>query len=221
VIRAALLIAVAGSGALAHGQAVLRMLVSADGGTHWSSSVSALPGSHVEVLAAASYTGSNSAVLGFGSAIFQPIVSSWDVTGSGTSIDRLSPISQGSDSAGGTISPQANSAGVGSPNPYLTPTPGVNGARAVPGAAYVPGTYGRVLPVGTVFLDGPNAITGFIHTNPPSDQLGRTYAPGAHLRIAQASVPDWFNSVTNNSGGSGVNCRQTSAIGRFVDAADF
>jgi hypothetical protein len=218
---AASLLGLIGLSVPAHGQVVMRVLLSQDGGFTWSSSILGTPGGHVDVLVTASYTGTSTAIAGFGSANFQPIVSNWDNTGTGGSTDHLSPIGQGGNTLGSMINPQSNSLGVGSPNPYLTATPGGAGGVAVPSAPYASGTYGRVYPMGRTFLDGANAITGFVHVNPPADQTGRSYAPGTYLRIAQANAPDWFNSVTNNSGGSGVNCAQLMTVGRTTSDPNF
>jgi uncharacterized protein (TIGR03382 family) len=217
------LLAVAGMSVAANGQVVMRMLVSSDGGATWSSNVNVNPlvNNHVDVLVTASYTGTSTAITGFGSANFQPIVSNWDNTGAGTSIDRLSPIGQGGNTLGSMINAQSSSTGVGSPNPYLSPTPGGAGGPAVPAAPYSAGSYGRALPFGRTFLDGANAITSFVHVNPPSDQTGRTYAAGTYLRIAQANAPDWFNAATNNSGGSGVNVAQLFSVGRTTSDPNF
>lgn len=212
------LIAVAGMSVAAHGQVVMRMLVSTDGGASWSSNVNVNADGlahHVDVLVTASYLGTSTSITGFGSANFQPIVSNWD-----TGHNSLSPIGQGGNTLGSMINGQATSTGVGSPNPYATPTPGGAGGFAVPSAPYN-GAYGRVLPFGRTFLDGANAIQGFVHVNPPADQTGRTYAAGTYLRIAQASNPDWFNAATNNSGGSGVNVAQLFSVGRTTADPDF
>jgi hypothetical protein len=209
------LIAIAGVSVAAHGQAQMKMLVSADGGANWSSNIDVLPGTHVDVLVTGSYTGTSTSISGFGSTIFQPIVSNWDNTGSGASIDHLSPILQGGNVLGDMVHAQANSAGIGSPNPYAAyPTPGVNGGAPVPAAPYSTGSYGRVYPMGRAYFNGANAFVGFLHTNPPADQLGRTYAPATYLRIAQAAYPDWFNSSTNGLGGGGVNIAQLYVFGR-------
>jgi len=215
------LLAVAGMSVAAHGQVVMKMLVSTDGGATWNASVNGTPGGHVDVLVTASYTGASTGIVGFGSANFQPIVSNWDNTGAGATIDHLSPIGQGGNTLGSMVNAQSSSTGVGSPNPYATPTPGGAGGGAVPAGPYSPGSYGRVLPMGRTFLDGANALTGFIHVNPPTDQTGRTYAAGTYLRIAQASAPDWFNATTNNSGGSGVNVAQLFIVGRTTADPNF
>jgi hypothetical protein len=207
--------------AIAHGQVVMKMLVSSDGGATWNSNVNVYSGDHVDVLVTVSYLGTSTSISGFGSANFQPIVSNWDNTGAGLFVDRLSPIGQGGNTLGSMINAQANSTGIGSPNPYLTPTPGGAGGVQVPSAPYAPATYGRVLPMGRTFLDGANALTGFVHVNPPTDQTGRSYAAGTYLRIAQANVPDWFNAATNSSGGSGVNCSQLFAVGRTTNDPNF
>jgi hypothetical protein len=215
------LIAIAGMSVVANGQVVMRMLVSSDGGATWASNVDVSPGSHVEVLVTASYNGASSTIAGFGSANFQPIVSNWDNTGAGATIDHLSAIGQGGNTLGSMVNAQSSSSGVGSPNPYLTATPGGAGGVAVPSGPYAAGSYGRALPMGRTFLDGANAITGFIHVNPPADQTGRAYAAGTYMRIAQANVPDWFNAATNNSGGSGVNCAQLFIVGRTTADPQF
>jgi hypothetical protein len=216
----AVLLGVVGLSVSAHGQAVMRVLISTDGGANWTSSAFRGAGTHVDVMITVSYTGSSSSIAGFGSANFQPVISGWDNTGAGASIDHLSAIGQGGNTLGSMINPQSNSSGLGSPNPYLMPTPGGAGGVSVPAGPYT-GTYGRVYPMGRTFLDGANALTGFIHVNPPADQTGRSYAPGTYMRIAQANTPDWFNAVTNNSGGSGVNCAQLFAVGRTTSDPDF
>ncbi len=76
------------------------------------------------------------------------------------------------------------------------------------------GTYGRVLPMGRTFLDGANALTGFVHVNP--DGSGLTY-----LRIAQAANPNWIGGAGNTAGGSGVNCAQLYIAGRTLADPDF
>jgi len=213
------MIAVAGMAVAANAQNTqMRMLVSADGGATWSASVNAAPGSHVEVLVTVSTT--NAAVVGFGSANFQPIVSNWDNTGSGSGVDHLSPLLQGGNTLGSMINAQSNSAGVGTPNPYLTPST-ANSGTPVPNGAYQAGTYGRVYPMGRTYLDTPNDIIGFIHTNPPTDQTGRTYAAGTYLRIAQRVTPNWFNAADNNTGGSGVNAAQLFTVGRTTSDPQF
>jgi uncharacterized protein (TIGR03382 family) len=209
------LIAVAGMSVAAQGQTVMRMLVSTDGGATWNSSVTAAPGTHVEVLVTVS-TASTLAV-GFGSANFQPIVSNWD---NSVNPDHLDAIGQGGNTLGTMINAQASSSGVGSPNPYGTPSSAGTGP-AVPAGPYAAGGYGRVYPMGRTFLDGANAITSFVHVNPPADQTGRTYPAGTYLRIAQANVPDWFNASTNNSGGSGVNAAQLFTVGRTTSDPQF
>jgi hypothetical protein len=216
----AVLLGVVGLSVSAHGQAVMRILVSTDGGATWGSSAFSSPGAHVDVLITVSYTGSNASIAGFGSANFQPIIYGWDNTGAGTRIDRLSPILQGGNTLGSMINAQASSNGVGSPNPYATPTSAGTGP-AVPAGPYVAGSFGRVYPMGRTFLDGANALTGFIHVDPPADQTGRSYPVGTYMRIAQANNPDWFNATTNNSGGSGVNAAQLFVVGRTTSDPQF
>jgi len=215
------LIAIAGMAVVAQGQVVMRMLVSSDNGATWAPSINVLPSTHVDVLVTLSYNGASASFIGVGSANFQPIVSNWDNTGAGTAIDRLSPIGQGGNTLGSMVNAQSTSVGAGTPNPYLTPTPGGAGGPAVPAGPYGNGSYGRVLPYGRTFLDGANAITGFIHVNPPADQTGRSYAAGTYMRVAQANVPDWFNAATNNSGGSGVNVAQLYLVGRTTADPNF
>jgi hypothetical protein len=84
----------------------------------------------------------------------------------------------------------------------------------VPASPYVPGTYGRAYPMATVYLGESNALQGFVHVNP--DGSGTTY-----LRIAQAQITDWFNPVTNITGGSGVNMRQQFVVLRGSNEPDF
>jgi hypothetical protein len=209
-LSVASLVAVAGMAAAASGQvAIMRMLVSTDG-VNFSSSVDALPGSHVEALVTVSYTGNPALVAGFGSAIFQPTVSNWRT---GAHPDQLSPIQEGGNFLGGVIQPQTGGAGLGSTNPYATPTVGGPGGM-VPASPYAAGTYGRVYPLAEVYLGGVDGLQGFVHANP--DGSGQTY-----LRIAQAQLTDWFNPATNFSGGSGVNMRQAFIVGRSTRDPDF
>src|SRR5262245_13300975 len=112
----AAMVAVAGLGAPARGQAVLRFLVSTDGGATWWSGVSSGAGDHVDVLATVSYTGTAPNIAGFCAADFQPVISSWQV---GAHPDRLSAIPAGGNLIGGMINAQSNSSGAGTPNPYL------------------------------------------------------------------------------------------------------
>jgi uncharacterized protein (TIGR03382 family) len=76
------------------------------------------------------------------------------------------------------------------------------------------GGYGRVTPMGRTFLDGANALQGFVHNNP--DGSGTTY-----LRIAQGNVPMWIGQPGNTSGGSGVNAAQLYVVGRTTADPDF
>jgi hypothetical protein len=210
-ILIASLIAISGAVATAHGQGVMRMLVSTDG-VNFQSSVNASPGQHIDVLVTASYTGTLTSVAGFGSANFQPTVSHWN---DGLHPDQLDPILQGGNTLGSLINAQTSGLGLGSPNPYLNPTPGVNGGARVPAAPYSPGTYGRVYPMGRSYINdgfgGP--FVGFVHHNP--DGSGLTY-----LRIAQSHLTDWFNPDTNDGGG-GIDAAQLYTFGRTSSDPDF
>lgn len=191
------LIAVAGMSAAAHGQ-LMQMLVSTDG-VNFSSSVNAAPGDTVQVLVTASLTISQSTVVaGFGSANFQPTVSNWHAG------DTLLPLRQG----GNTL--PADGSGMVQPQFYTGQTAG-SGPHVQAGYA---GGYGRVMPMGRTFLDGANALTGFVHNNP--DGSGNTY-----LRIAQGNVPMWIGQPGNTSGGSGVNAAQLFVVGRTASDPDF
>ncbi|MFN5945162.1 MAG: hypothetical protein ACK5ZG_14720 [Phycisphaerae bacterium] len=91
-------------------------------GSTWASSVVAQPGGRVEVRAVVSYTGPNTAVLGLGSLLYQPVFSNWD--NDGASQDDL-----GSWRNGGV-------GGDGIANSMLTASEGASGAALA--------TYGRV-----------------------------------------------------------------------------
>lgn len=191
------LVAVAGLSAAANAQ-LMHMLVSTDG-TTFGSSVNANPGQTVQVLVTVDYTGTSTAVAGFGSANFQPTVSNWHGS------DTLLPLRQG-----GNTNP-ADGSGVIQPQ-FYTGTSAGSGTHI--SAGYVPGTYGRVNPMGRTFLDGATALQGFVHVNP--DGSGNTY-----LRIAQASNPGWIGTAGNTSGGSGVNAAQLYVVGRTTSDPDF
>jgi hypothetical protein len=195
----AVLVAVAGLSAAAHGQ-VMKILVSRDG-VNFSNSITVLPsiGATIEVLVTMSYTGLPDAVAGFGSANFQPTISNWHST------DTLLPLQQG-----GNTNP-ADGSGVIQPQFYVGST---HGDGTPVSAGYVPGTYGRVNPMGRTVLIGSNALVGFVHNNP--DGSGLTY-----LRIAQASNTNWIGGAGNTSGGSGVNCSQLYVVGRSTSDPDF
>jgi len=190
------LIAVAGMSVAANAQ-LMKMLVSNDG-TTFGSSATVHPGDTVQVLVTVSYTGTSAAVAGFGSANFQPTVSNWHAT------DSLLPLRQG-----GNTSP-ADGSGMIQPQFYT----GVTAGNGAPVHAGYTGGFGRVNPTGRTFLDGPNALTGFVHNNP--DGSGLTY-----LRIAQAVAPMWIGQAGNTSGGSGVNCAQLFIGGRTSSDPDF
>lgn len=191
------LVAVAGMSAAAHAQ-LMQMLVSTDG-TNFSSSVNATPGQTVQVLVTASFTGTQTVVAGFGSANFQPTVSNWHAS------DSLLPLRQG-----GNTNP-ADGSGMIQPQFYTGVTAG--GGTHVQ-AGYVAGSYGRVNPMGRTFLDGPTALTGFVHNNPNGDGVN-------YLRIAQASNTGWIGQAGNTSGGSGVNAAQLYVVGRTTSDPDF
>ncbi len=208
-ILIASLIAISGAAAAAHGQGIMQMLVSTDG-VNFQSSVNAAPGQHIDVMVTVSYTGTLTTVAGFGSANFQPTVSHWN---DGAHPDHLDPLAGGSNVLGTLINAQTSGIGLGSPNPYLNATPGVNGGARVPAAPYSPGTYGRVYPMGRSYQDGENALMGFVNHNP--DGSGLTY-----LRIAEQELTDWFNPVTNRGVG-GVNAAQLYVAGRTTNDPDF
>ncbi len=191
------LVAVAGLSVAANAQ-LMKMLVSSDG-VNFGSSVTVAPGATVQVLVTVSYTGTSTGIAGFGSANFQPTVSNWHAT------DTLLPLRQG-----GNTDP-ADGSGMVQPQFYS----GTSAGSGTPvHAGYVPGTYGRVNPMGRTFLDGANALQGFVHNNP--DGSGLTY-----LRIAQAVAPMWIGQPGNTSGGSGVNCAQLYIGGRTTADPDF
>jgi len=192
------LIAVAGMSVAANAQ-LMKMLVSSDG-VNFSNSVTVAPGATVQVLVTASYTGTSTAVAGFGSANFQPTVSNWHAA------DTLLPLRQG----GNTL--PADGSGMIKPQFYAGTTAG-GGTHVT--AGYVPGTYGRVNPMGRTFLGDPaQQLTGFVHVNP--DGSGTTY-----LRIAQASTTAWIGQAGNTTGGSGVNAAQLYVVGRTTSDPDF
>jgi hypothetical protein len=216
------LIAVAGMSVTAHGQtAVMKMLVSTDG-VNFSSNVSVTPGQRVDVLVTASYMGDivNDGIIGFGSANFQPVVTNWR-SQNGFEIGDASS----SNSLGGMINPQATAVIQGSAsNPYTTQTVHTatinsqlrdNGTPSVPASLYAANSYGRVYPMGR---SAAYPISGFVQTIPAqTDQTGRNWAAGTYLRIAQVTVPDWFNPQTNYLGGAGVNVAQVTRTGRAAD----
>jgi hypothetical protein len=194
---------------------LMKMLVSTDG-VNFSSTVTANPGQTVQCLVTVSYTGTSTSVAGFGSAIFQPTVSNWH---GGAGGDTLLPIRQGGNQlpndGSGLIEPQFyTTKGVttgGSQIPY-----GRIGGDATqnPGGHYVPGTYGRVLPMGRAYLSGSTAIQGFYHVNPNGDGIN-------YLRIAQAVITDWVGVGGNTNGISGVNAGQLYITGRTTSDPDF
>ncbi len=190
-------VSVAGLAAAADGQ-LMKMLVSSDG-VSFSNSVTAAPGATIQVLVTASYTGTSTSIAGFGSANFQPVVSNWHAA------DTLLPMRNG-----GNTDP-ADESGMVQPQCYVGVTHGVGPHVS---AGYVPGTYGRVVPMGRTYLSGPDALTGFVHVNP--DGSGMTY-----LRIAQASNTNWIGQAGNTSGGSGVDCAQLFIGGRTTSDPDF
>jgi hypothetical protein len=210
----AALVAVAGLAGTTEGQ-LMKVLVSTDG-VNFASSVLGTPGETVQCLVTISYTGTLTAVGGFGSAIFQPTVSNWH---GGPGGDVLLPIRQGGNQlpndGSGMIEPQFY-VGKGvtrgmSQSPY-----GRIGGDATqnPGGQYVPGTYGRVLPMGRAFLGGSTALQGFYHVNPNGDGIN-------YLRIAQAVATDWIGVGSNTNGLSGVNVGQLYITGRTTSDPDF
>ncbi len=106
----AALVGLAGLAAAADGQ-LMQILVSSDG-VNFSNSVTASPGATIQVLVTASYTGTNTAITGFGSANFQPTVSNWHVT------DTLLPMRNG----GNTL--PADQSGMIQPQFYVGATAG-------------------------------------------------------------------------------------------------
>jgi hypothetical protein len=195
----AVLVAVAGFSVAAHGQ-LMKMLVSSDG-VNFSDSVTASPHATIQVLVTASYTGTSTSVAGFGSANFQPTVSNWHAT------DALLAMRQG----GNTL--PADGSGMIQPQFYVGMTHGM-GTQVR--AAYVPGTYGRVNPMGRTYLGDPSQqLTGFVHVDPAGP------GSGTFLRIAQANNPNWIGAAGNTTGGSGVNCAQLYVVGRTTSDPDF
>jgi uncharacterized protein (TIGR03382 family) len=208
------LVAVAGMSAAAHAQ-LMQMLVSTDG-VNFSSAVTANPGSTVQCLVTVSYTGTLTAVAGFGSAIFQPTVSNWHGAAGG---DTLLPLRQGGNQlpadGSGMIEPQFyTNLGVTAGGSAVSYGHIGGNATQNPGGQYVPGTYGRVLPMGRAFLSGTTAIQGFYHVNPNGDGVN-------YLRIAQAVVTDWIGVGGNTNGLSGVNVGQLYVTGRTTSDPDF
>jgi hypothetical protein len=204
------LVAVAGLSCAARAQ-LMKMLVSTDG-VNFQSSVSAGAGDTIQCLVTVSYTGISTAVAGFGSAIFQPTVSNWH------SSDTLLPFRDG-----GNVLP-ADGSGMIMPQFYtglgVTGGDSASGyghiggpAAANPGGQYVPGTYGRVLPMGRGYFDQEFSLAGHVHNNP--DGSGMTY-----LRISQAWQTNWLG-VGDNNGMAGVNVAQLYVVGRTTADPDF
>ncbi len=194
-------VAIAGASMAAHAQLV-KMLVSSDGVNFSNHLDSAISGQTIQVLVTVSYTGTNTNVAGLSYANFQPTVSNWHPT------DTLLPLRQG-----GNVLP-GDGSGMIMPQFYTGTSAGDSGSSyGHIHAGYVPGTYGRVLPFGRTYLDGPNALTGFVHVNP--DGSGQNY-----LRIAQVNNPAWIGAPGNRSG-SGVNVGQLYVVGRVTADPDF
>lgn len=106
----------------------------------WATSITALPGDHIEVRAVVSFVGTTQ-VYGLGQMIFQPVVSNW-------SLD---------DSVIGTPGTPGNR-GIGP----------VGGAFTTP-RGYVPdepGVYGRISPFGYLLTTSSNYYRGHVHIRP-------------------------------------------------------
>ncbi len=189
------LIAVAGLSAGADAQ-LIKCLVSGDG-VNFGSSVVGDAGSTIQVLIVASYTGTSTTVAGFGSANFQPTIQNWRPD------DVLLPIRQGDNSDGGSgiVQPQFYTGISAGDGPHVS-------------AGYVPGTNGRVYPMGRSTLAGSNALQGFVHHNPVGN--GQDY-----LRIAQANNPAWIGAPGNTTGTGGVDVSQIYVAGRTTSDPDF
>jgi hypothetical protein len=85
---------------------------------------------------------------------------------------------------------------------------------AVPDA---PGQYGRITPFAAVANTSAQRLFGHVHIN----GSGGAPAGSNFLRIAQAQVTSWVGGAGNTSGGSGVNIRQLSNIGRSASDPAF
>lgn len=193
--------ALCGLAVTAQGQ-LMKMLVSTDG-VNFADKVDAHPGDTVQVLVTVSYVGTNVTITGLGSANFQPTVSNWHAA------DTLLPLREG-----GNTSPSDGS-GMVLPQFYSGVSAGSSTASyGHIQAGYVPETFGRVLPMGRVPLEGAGALTGFVHDNP--DGSGTTY-----LRIAQASNTAWIGQAGNTAGSAGVVASQYYAVGRTEPEPDF
>jgi hypothetical protein len=176
--------AVAGLALTAHAATTVSILVSRDG-VNFSQHVGLSSNSGVQqVQVLVSVSTSNTAALGLGSMIFQPVVTSWSAT------DQLVPFT--------------------APFGSNTSTP----AGSVPDATL---QYGRISPFAAVSMTSSQRLTGHVHLN------GSSGAPtGSNfLRIAQAQVTGWIGTDGNTSGGSGVNIKQLSNIGRTASDPAF
>lgn len=162
-------------------------------GSAWATSVVAQPGGRVEVRAVVSYTGPNTAVMGLGSLLYQPVFSNWD--NEGASQDDL-----GAWRNGGV-------GGDGIANSILTASEGLSGAALA--------TYGRVgfgaqRSQSSTF----STITNHRHTG------GSSGAPqGSLLRAAGAFATQWpqlnppaWTIEDSNRVTTGLSARQLSRI---------
>jgi hypothetical protein len=102
--------------------------------------------------------------------------------------------------------------------PFINNGMGYN--NSVPSGALSPAqvadltSFGRISPFAGVNLPTGRSIFGHFHANPTGD--GANY-----LRIAQSQVTSWFGGTGNTSGGSGVNFRQLSEVGRTASDPAF
>jgi hypothetical protein len=83
--------------------------------------------------------------------------------------------------------------------------------------ADAPGQYGRITPFASVANTSAQRLFGHVHIN----GSGGAPAGSNFLRIAQAQVTNWIGGAGNTSGGSGVNIRQLSNIGRTASDPAF
>jgi hypothetical protein len=78
------------------------------------------------------------------------------------------------------------------------------------------GQYGRITPWAAVSNSSAQRLFGHVHQNGSGGA-----PPGGFLRIAQAQVTSWIGGTANTSGGSGVNIKQLSNIGRTASDPAF
>ncbi|MBI1190784.1 MAG: hypothetical protein GC200_08920 [Tepidisphaera sp.] len=136
------MLAVAGMAMAANAaDTTLRYEVSADGGATWSSSVNALPGTHIQVRARVAYSGT-AQVFGLSQLVFQPIVSNWADT-----LDNTGPLSNQIGPTGGS---------------RTTPLGTVDDAS---------GAFGRITPFGANAITTTAYIRGFVGTGANAGML--------------------------------------------------